>query len=215
VGRKDNMTKKKKENLFTKLFMVLRDPAWNFASCFFTFMSILFGLIGLLGISSILAFLSGKLQILNSWLIAPIIIKRIYFVFASILGLVILISIIIKIVISTKSHNKRSIFPKNYYTYWGVLWKGSLSLFGPGAFVQGPFCTQHHLNLTIQYDDNIHKFSFVCPGIPEIGEHIIDGPEYNKLILPDNMDQNVTGQDLLSYDVKERINALWREEGKL
>jgi hypothetical protein len=198
-----------------KILNLLRDPAWTFASCLLQVVVGIVTLVGIVGVSSLVALLIGKFKIFMTWLFSPVPVLWIYILVFLILFLLTFLWAAIRL-IQNKKFRPKNTNPKHhlYYEFWNVLWKATLSAWEKGAVIEGPFCSQHNFELEILYDDLKHNFSFKCPGIPEEGRHIIKGPKYKELIVPVSMVTINSSTDLFYYDIRKRVESEWRKEGR-
>jgi len=206
---------KKNKKSWQKILGIIRDPVWNFTSCIVTAIFGILGIIGIVGVSGLIAFFTGNLKNILSWLLTPILTLRIYVVFVGVLVFVIFLPIAIRLLSNLNlPHKKVGTIPKNYYSFWNVLWKASSSMWGTGAFIVGPYCPKDQLTLEISFHDKEKRFYFYCQGLPEFGPHLITGPLFAELINPKGHRFD-TNEDLIKNDIRERVEALWRKEGKL
>jgi len=190
-----------------KVLKIVRDPAWTFVSC-------VIALIGIVGLSSIIAFFTGKLHSISLWLLTPIYVYRISIVLNFVFLFLIILFLFIHLTNDWKLRRIKAVtIPKNYYSYWEVLWKRVNGL--SGIWIEGPFCPLHKFILEIEFVRSENRFFFTCIGSPEKGSHTFQGPLLDHLILPQDHNEISTYDDAIRFDVRERIDATLRNEGKL
>jgi len=103
------------------------------------------------------------------------------------------------------------IVPPSYMKFWGVLWKARYGRLD-GTLIFGPFCPDHLLEMEILGDKDIQ---FACWGEEHADPHFIPGPSQAELIPPPPAQSNyLSTEERVKHDIRERVMAQWRREGR-
>lgn len=205
--------------LWKKILDILSHQAWNFGSCFFTALALLFTIVG---VGGFFAFFR-RMQDFVLWLSTPVLLPLYAFIALTIICFAIIMAESFRILKEKKFRleQERSTLPKNtnqenLLQIHGVFWEGINNQWG-GAKVFGPYCPVHLLELKVSLDENEQKFHFRCPGVSRETRHSYDGPTADALILRDSPRpvRYRDAEDFILYDVAKRIEAIWRREGRL